>query len=670
MEAQDSSGEQSSTSWRHALWPFLLVLLVLAVYTPSVNNGFVYDDAVLIVDPEPPESFGEVFGVFTERHWKGLPYYRPVPRSTMVAQKYLSGEDPGPYHLFNALLMVVAALAAYALLRRPVFGLARGLAFLGAALYALHPVASTTVHPIASGRETLIPAILVIAAVWAYLRSDAVGQLLALVFFALALLSKEQAIIVPLLFVLADLLRLTGRPPGRRAGAWVARYAPFVVIVGAYLAVRVALFGGTGEHRFVLHEDPLGPLRSLLYSLQSVFDPSTGLSYEPRFAAWFSIPHLVVVVVATAALVVWAARRWADVRQRVLFWAGWFVLAIAPTANVFHQEALFAERYAFLALLGVIGLVATLAGQSWNRPAFRTAGTVAGVVLIAASGWVSFSRGAYYKDELTFLEQWVRADPESAKAHHGLGQHYLAAEQFEGAFRHFELAVLLQPNYPAAHNNLGSMLALQGNPEQATHHFRQALQFDPKFSPAYNNLARALETSGQLDEAESLYLRSIEIDPSDASVYAALGQLYIRRSEPDKALSMLDASLRLDPDQARLHYTLGRLWLGRQDNDRAEFHFGRAVLIDPEFAQAHNNLGMLLARRNKMDLAKIHFESALKSNPDYVEAHLNYGSVLLYENDVEGGRRQFEEALRLDPDSEAARERLATLEAALESQGR
>lgn len=669
-ESPEPGAGPRPAGWVRALWPVLLAVLVLAVYAPSARNGFVYDDGELIVGPAAPDSPVEALRVFGERHWKGLPYYRPVARATMVLQKYLHGNDPLPFHLFNCALMALTAVAAYALLRRRVFGLTPGAAFLGAALFTLHPVASTTVYPIASGRETLIPALLAIVAVWAHLGAGLGARVLAWTFFALALFSKEQAIVVPLVFVLADALKLSANPPGRSVATWVGRYVPIVIVIAVYLAVRVALFGGTGEHRVVLFEDPPGPLRSLLFALQSVIDPSPPLVYEPRFERWFSWGHFAAVAVVTIALALWAARRWPEVGRRAAFWVGWFLLAIAPTANVFHQEAPFAERYAFLGSLGLIALALVLAAPSWSAPGFRRMAVAAGAVLVAACAWVSVGRAATYRDELTFLEQWVRSDPGSAKAHHGLGQFYVGVGEYDRALEQFDSAVRLQPNYAAAHNNLGTLLAMNGDPETARLHFRQALQFDPKHVPAYNNLAAALEAKGELDEAEALFLKSLALEPSDPSVHSALGGLYLKRNELDKALGQLDEAVRLDPNRAQDQYKLGQLWQARGDRRRAEFHFDRAVLVDPQFAAAHNNLGMLLGQRNEMALAKLHFEKALEINPDYVEAHLNYGNVLLYEGDLEGGRMQIEEALRLAPDSKAAQERMQALQKAIEAQGK
>ena len=85
-------------TWRTAWRPTALFTFVVALYLPAAGYDFIYDDAVLIVNEPAPQSSGDVLRVFGERHWHNLPYYRPVARVTMVAQKWLHGNRPAPYH--------------------------------------------------------------------------------------------------------------------------------------------------------------------------------------------------------------------------------------------------------------------------------------------------------------------------------------------------------------------------------------------------------------------------------------------------------------------------------------------------------------------------------------------------------------------------------------------
>ncbi len=467
-----------SALWR-SLPPGALFALVVAVYAPAVDGGFIYDDHRLILEQPVPHSPADFVRIFGERHWHNLPYYRPVTRSTMLLQKLLHGDDPAPYHLFNVVLMGLAGVLAYALLRLPVFGVRPVPAWIGAGLFALHPAASSVVYPICSGRETLLPAVLILAAVYAFLRGGPRGYAVAMVTFAVSLLSQERAIVVPGVFALADALGLTPDAPGRNARRWIRRYLPAALIVAGYLLIRFQLFGGEQHHRVTFLYRPLDPLASLLYALQTAFAPFYELVYEPRTAVWAAPGRQLVWLAAVGLMAVVARRHWTALRPAVLFWLGWSGLALLPTANLLLQEARFAERYVFLALLGGIGVAGALASTAWHRPAARRGMAGAGAMLLLGCAGVSLHRAVYFRDDAAFLEQWVRTDPRSVQAQFTLGDYFVRDGKLEEAIQYYGRALKLSPNRAEIHANLALALRRRGRHAEALQHQRRALQLDP-----------------------------------------------------------------------------------------------------------------------------------------------------------------------------------------------
>jgi hypothetical protein len=154
------------------------------------------------------------------------------------------------------------------LLRLPAFGIDARRALPAAVIFALHPAASSYVYPISSGRETL--PVRIIALVYAWLREGRRLSILTCLSFAAALFSKELAVVVPLLFLLAGVLKLT--PQGRRT---VARSVPLLAVTAAYFSNRHQLFGG-GEYGW---GSLTGPLWAAAYALQTVVAPYAGLVY-------------------------------------------------------------------------------------------------------------------------------------------------------------------------------------------------------------------------------------------------------------------------------------------------------------------------------------------------------------------------------------------------------
>ncbi len=583
--SSDSHGKHPSRL-HHGLAAVALLVLVLAVYGHSVRYDFIYDDYKLVLRQPPLQSVGGFFALFAERHWQTLPYYRPVSRLTMVVQKEVHGDRPAPFHLFNVLLMAAVGFSIYELFQLPVFGLRRAAALLGAALVAVHPIASSTVYPICSGRETLLPTLFSIAAVAFYLTPGKRWYVVAIVMFALALLSKEQAVVVPLIFLLADLSGISGWNRSRPARAWVLRYAPLAAIVGAYLLLRSLMFGGGGEHQWALLSRPAGPLLSSLYAMQTIVAPFRELAYEPQVDVWISEYRLLAAIGVLAATGLAAYHRWPDVRTRVLFWMGWMCIALLPTANFLKQEAPFAERYLLMALVASVAAGVTVWDGAATRPRQRRAFGVVALLLLVAVAVTSHYRGRYYRDNLTFHRQWVRTSPSSDQAQRTLGW------------------VLLE----------------QGRLADAAFHLRESLELNPANALTYNNLGTVALRSGDAAAAMSLYERALKLDPHCAEANYNVGMILAQRGDLPSAAEHFRRALRVDNTYAEAANGLGIVLAQKGDLEGAFKQFERAVSLQPSNAEAHNNLAQLLATQRKWRQAAVHYRIALRLQPDYPRA--------------------------------------------------
>jgi Tfp pilus assembly protein PilF len=533
-EASDSQLAPARRSGRRRLLaaaaPLALALFVAGVHLPALEGGFVYDDRILILEQPPPRGLRDLARVFAERHWFNLPYYRPVSRLTMVWQKGLHGNEPAPYHAFNLALGVAVSLLCYALLRQPAFGIGRVPALLAAALFGAHPVSADCIYPISSGRETLIPVALSLASLVAWLRAGAAWRAAALVALALALLAKEQCVVLPLCLVWADLLGVSQDPPGRSARRWLFRCLPLLAILAGYAALRALVFGGGGGLRLAVALQPLGPLLSVLYALQTLFAPFAELVYEPRLEIWLSPPRLGAALLAALALAVAAARGPKQSRRAALFFAGVALISLAPTANLLVQEAPFAERYGLLALAGVAGAAASaVAARVGSKAAARAAVAAALLVALGAAA-LSRGRAPAWADDLAFHSQWLRTDPLAAQPQVGLGQWYAERGSLAESRAHYEAAIALRPDYAVAHASLGAVLLAHGEDAEAVRTLERAAALDPTAATTWSNLGVALARLGRSAEARAAYGRALELEPGLSAARHNLGALKQARS--------------------------------------------------------------------------------------------------------------------------------------------
>ena len=329
---------------------------------------------------------------------------------------------------------------------------------------------------------------------------------------------------------------------------------------------------------FAVFNNPSGPFLSFLYTLQTMFVPFVELVYEPKLKVWISAWRQLLVLAALILLIVATYRRWSVVRSKVLFWLGWFILALLPTGNLLVQEARFAERYGFLALMGVIGMVGVLVSMFWNRPSTRRGITVAGISLLVACGAISFNRNTYFKNHKVFISQWLYTDRESFQAHVSIGE----------------------------------IFQKEGKIDKAIHHYHQAIQLNSNYEDAHNNLGLAYYEKGMLDNAISEYKKALAINSDLTKAHYNLGLAYYKKGMLDNAISEYKKVLAINPDLTKAHYNLGLAYCKKDKLDEAISEYKETLAIDPNFSDAHNNLGVAYYYKGNFKLAIIHLDKALE----------------------------------------------------------
>jgi len=646
---QTKTTRKAKPMYLNLIGPAALFVLVLVLYAPSMRNDFIYDDHQLILEQPTPRSAVEIVKVFGERHWYNLPYYRPVARATMVAQKFIHGDQAGPFHLFNACLIGIAALLAYALLRLPVFGIRPLPALLAAAIFAAHPVASSCVYPICSGRETLIPAIFTITALYCFLRPTRPWFVLALIGFAMALLSKEQAIVIPAIFVLADLSGLSAKSPGRNARQWLGRYIPVAGILVIYLVIRLLILGGNSEHHIAIFARPYGPLLTALYTIQTIFVPFVQLVYEPRPGVWFSAWRLLTALAATLLIIFAARKKWHKVKSATLFWLGLIVLSVLPTANILVQEAGFAERYGLLAVLGIVAIASTILSAAWEKTIVRQAATAAGIVLVIACGSISLHRCRYFANDSAFLEQWIRTDPKSPQPHASLGQAFYKQQNLDKAVEHYRKALEIDRANAETLTNLGMALAMQAKFDEAITQFERALMLKPDDAKTYNDMATAFKLKGDNEQAVSYYKLAIKTNPHYGEAYYNLAATLQSQGKFDQAVKLYKKTIELNPDNFEAHNNLGNILQLQGKLDQAVRCYEEVLRINPGYAKTHHNLAKALQSAGKTDQAIAQYEKALQIDPEYLRAYISLAGALQLQGKLKQATNQLQKALQIDP---------------------
>ncbi|MBI1785584.1 tetratricopeptide repeat protein [Candidatus Sumerlaeota bacterium] len=626
--------------------PGIFFLLIAALYAPAMRNDFIYDDFEVILNHPAPRSWRDIAQLFNERHFPHLPYYRPITRTTLFLQKAIHGDHPAPFHFVNGAMMGLAFLVAFGLLRSPAFQIDREWAMPAAALFAAHPIASSCVYPISSGRETIMPALWMMGAVYAHLRAGARWRIAAGFLFIGSLLSKEQAVVLPAVFFAADALGLSAPEWNRRDWrGWVARYLPLLPILGVYYIVRNRLFHGYEFEHGVIY----GPVLSAIFGLQAIIAPPVQLVYEPPLGLWLSLPRLAAVCAVIALLGALAVKLHPSWRL-LLFWAGWFVIVMLPTSNLLKQEAAYDERYIFLSSLAFYAAAAMLGTaargrartQKWMKAVFGAA------ILISAG--ISLHRATYFKNDSVFLGHWLDVDPKSVNANLGIGQIRLSQNKPGEALKYYEAALEGDPKNPVILNGIGTIHAMRGEMDIALGFYQKAAAGTPGYAQSYIGIGNVYAGQGKTAEAAEQYALALKYQPADAETQFNLGAALKKLGRSAGALPHFKEAARLKPDNVEAHFQLALCLEETGNRDGAAAEYLAVVNLKPDYADAHINLGNILADKGELDAALAHLTQALKLKPDNADAQNNAGTILAQMGKLHEAIARFEEALRLRPD--------------------
>lgn len=275
---------------RYRLTLLLVFVLAIAAHIDSLTYWFTTTDTLPLIATSRVSTASDLVGLFTHPLMYGSDFvhialfYRPIASLTYALDYALWGLSSVGYQLTNLVLhgavAVLAAVAITEITDRPTAGL------LGAVLFVLHPL-TVEVVPTAARRQDVLMSVFFLAAVALFIRSRKRNSLrllgVSLVAYALALGSKETAILLPaLVFVWVGIQRREA-PPIAAIREAVEAVVPFAVVSVGYLVVRVAVLGGLGGYEM---DNPL---------------TLTEATFVPvKYVLWMTHPVNVVEVVVTS----------------------------------------------------------------------------------------------------------------------------------------------------------------------------------------------------------------------------------------------------------------------------------------------------------------------------------------------------------------------------------
>jgi len=521
----------------------LIVLAVFGVYANTLQYPFVWDDEKIVVANPALRDWTDIKAiagtdVFGDPIASGK-FYRPLQIFSYALEYRLWGLWPVGFRATNIILHSLNAALVLVLLFK--LGIKKVPALAAALVFAIHPISIEAVTYI-SGRGEALFLLFSLLCVIAFLngaRGASRQYAWSIVFFALAIFSKESAIVVPFIIALyyALYMHRAAASSAREQGA--GTLAALMTIAVAYAGARFLAMGATGASSLSLVADAslweriLTAPRIIITYIELLAFPR-GLHMEYLFVEHSVWSPYALAGLPGIALAVWLSLRYIKPFKLSAFFVGWFFLGLGPFYNVvLPLSSTVREHWAYLSAIGFFALAA-LAGHRAYRVGSKPARVIIlglATVLLAYYAYATVDRNRDWSSPIALYSHDVRYEPKSFLLHNNLG-----VEQFRGG------------DMPRAKESFENSIAQ--SPRQA-------------YDVAHNNLGVILEREGDTEAAIAAYEQSIRLG-GYALAYGNLGRLYVQREEPQKAIPVLEQGIAKYPSIIEMRYYLGIAYT--QDN--------------------------------------------------------------------------------------------------------
>jgi Flp pilus assembly protein TadD len=670
----------------------LLVAVTLLCYWPSIHHQLVLldDYHYLLENPDIQSglSWSSLAWAFKTGYFCN---WHPITYITYIVDWQLNGSNPLGYHVTNLIFHLADTVLLFLLFQR-MTGRLWPSAFV-AALFAWHPLHVESVAWV-SERKDVLSAFFWILAMMAYVRyvefiradgpsqggEEGVPELempnlgrrrgyyaLALLCFALGLMSKPMVVTLPCVLMLMDywpLRRFSISPPPRPAqllGLIMEKLPFFSLALAASVVTYIVQKAG-------------GAVASLDATPFSARLPNAALAYlrymgkaiwPAHLSVMYPYPsHLTIGIGICAALVLsiisgfflWRAKQQPFL---IVGWL-WFVGTLVPVIGLVQVGAQsMADRYTYIPSIGLFALLVWGAESLCNALANRRE-ILIGLGSASLAGCLACTsvQLSYWQNSEKLFRHAVTLDPDNYLAYDGLGKALEDQGKKEEALKLYALSVR-HPQYSQGHYNYGTLLLQLGRLHEAVVQLTAALASNPHYAQAHNNLSTAYINLGDLEQARVHLGIVADLKPHDPQAHNNLASVLLMQSRLDEAAVQLSAALRLNPDFAEAHRNLGVALVRQGKLEDAITHFSRAVQLTPTNAEMHFNLGLARMDLNQPAEAAAQFIEASRLSPNDARFHYRLAIALARQQRSKEAISQYRQTLMLSPDFPEALNELA-----------
>ena len=535
----------------------LIIIMGFAAYANSLTGKFIWDDEYLVANNFYITSFKNLPMIFTKDIGLGAftqyGSYRPFQMLTYMIDYSVWGLNVTGYHLTNTLLHILVALAVYWLIT--ILFNKRTISFFTAILYVIHPVHTEAVSYI-SGRADSLAALFMLLSIIFYitqLRANTVFiSILMILSYIVAILSRENALILPILLVLYHYVF--------KSKVKIKPFLTIVSIVFGYIVLRTLVLKSIsfpGLNFNILFLRIPGLFVAIINYLRLLFLPfNLHMDYGN---AIFHLTDLRAIsgLAITSLLILYIFQK-RNNNRLVSFSIAWFFINLLPVTNIYPaQISYMAEHWLYLPCMGfALAVASVLYGILNTTKKYRIFTYIFIGIYFSFYFYLTVRQNEYWQVPIRFYEKTAEYSPNKATAYTLLCSGYIDIGNNEKAVQACAKAIQINPHISRVYYNLGNAYSNIGKNEEAIKAYQKEIINDPGFLEAYNNLAAMYTTIGKIDEALALWNKIVRLNPDFVIAYFNLSKFYFSQGHYDLAVThcneVIKRGYKVDPKFLKL----------------------------------------------------------------------------------------------------------------------
>lgn len=347
----------------------LLAIVTLAVYYNTLHYPFTGKDAATVAENDLIKDPAHIPLLFmTDFYYSyagktGCPhinYYRPILSLSYMLDYFIWRMNAFGYRLTNILIHYANGFLVFLI----VFGISKSIiiSLFTSTLFLVHPVQAGAVAYI-SGRADSLACLFIVGALVLYVASSSYGggrrricYPFSLLVFAMALMTKEVAVLFPLLLLLYD---ATYAKKGliRAPRKYLARYAPFLMILAVYIILRCTVLNFAPQMPLLVDPSAMASnfltMANTVMTYVSILILPTNLSLDNDITHMKSVhdPGGGLLVIGFASLIFLVLMM---LRRRKISFFGflWFLLFILPVSNIVRVHPEIIDQWFYIPSIG------------------------------------------------------------------------------------------------------------------------------------------------------------------------------------------------------------------------------------------------------------------------------------------------------------------------------